>query len=140
MKIENAGVGSGCLEPFTVFYEGSVAPGFEGLTEKLPGDGVLSHQEVNGSILGAGNELIPFAMHYRTALAEDANAVLAERATVWNAEICYCSVLDQCWIDQLDHSPPFETDSFADEATILQPSLAKPPTVETQDPAAVEPD
>ena len=71
-------------------------------------DGDLSLQTLEGRIIAAGDIVQPFSLHYADAIAEDAVDVMGRLSAQWSVEVCYCSVLDQCWVAGQDRAAPAE--------------------------------
>lgn len=101
LKLENAGVGPAKIERITVRNAGDVVADIDALVERLPPGADLAVQFSTGRILAAGDTLLPFELRYpeQSEIAGvDAVELMRSLSQDWEIEVCYCSVLDQCWV------------------------------------------
>ena len=100
LRLQNAGVGPARLERITIRENGELIEDFDALVDRMPPGAQRSVQTVSGRILAAGDSAHPFELRYDDERLADVDAVdlLADLDERWSIEVCYCSVLDQCWV------------------------------------------
>lgn len=101
LKLRNAGVGPARIERITVRNAGEVVEGIDALVERMPPGAERAIQYSTGRIMAVGEELLPFELRYSEASAltqVDAVDLMESLSQEWSIEVCYCSVLDQCWL------------------------------------------
>ena len=101
-------------------------PDLDAMLALMPADGDLSLQTLEGRIIAAGDIVQPFSLHYADAIAEDAVDVMGRLSAQWSVEVCYCSVLDQCWVAGQDRAAPAEVDDCDGPHTHLRPTPKQP--------------
>ncbi|PWE18433.1 hypothetical protein DDZ18_02165 [Marinicauda salina] len=116
LRVQNAGVGPALIERFTVYEQGELVRDIADLRARMGEDVDFSQESLTGRIIAAGDEVRPFLFRYddpAAAAAElgssDAVDILAAVSGRWEAEVCYCSSLGQCWTSDLSPEPPVET-------------------------------
>jgi hypothetical protein len=120
VRVTNAGVGPARIERFTMRHRGEMVPDINGLIERLPpGSNQSGVQLIKGRIVAPGDGLNPFEFRYSELTDLDAVEVMGALADQWSIEICYCSVLDQCWVSGSDGVPPLEVADCAGPETSL---------------------
>ncbi|MEE4295113.1 MAG: hypothetical protein V2J20_00670 [Wenzhouxiangella sp.] len=120
VRVQNAGVGPARIERFTMRYLGETVPDINGLIERLPpGSDQTGVQLVKGRIVAPGDSMNPFEFSYSGLTGLDAVEMMGALADQWSIEICYCSVLDQCWVSGSDGVPPQEVADCAGPGTSL---------------------
>lgn len=122
LRVQNAGVGPARVERISIRHSGKPVPDLEAMLALLPPDGDLSLQSLEGRIIAAGDVVQPFSLLYDQAQAEDAVDIMGRLSAQWSVEVCYCSVLDQCWRSGQDSAAPAEVENCAGERTDLAPS------------------
>ena len=101
LRLQNAGVGPAKIERITVRNGSELVEDIDDLVERLPPGADLAVQYSTGRILAAGDTLLPFELRYpeQSELAGvDAVELMRSLSEDWAIEVCYCSVLDQCWV------------------------------------------
>lgn len=101
MKLQNSGVGPARIERITIRNEGEVVEDLDALVDRMPAGAERAVASATGRIMAAGEMLVPFELRYSDSspLAEvDAVDLVQSLSQDWTLEVCYCSVLDQCWI------------------------------------------
>jgi len=126
LSIQNAGVGPARVERIAIEHRGEQVPDLASMLALMPPDGDLSLQILDGRIIASGGTVQPFSLHYEQALAEDAVDVMGRLSAEWSVEVCYCSVLDQCWVSGQDRAAPSEVAHCAGPHTDLRPTPAQP--------------
>lgn len=126
LRVQNAGVGPARVERISIEHRGDRVPDLEAMLALMPADGDLSLQTLEGRIIAAGDIVQPFTLHYGDAFAQDAVAVMGRLSAEWSVEVCYCSVLDQCWVSGQDRAAPVEVDNCSGPRTDLRPRLDEP--------------
>jgi hypothetical protein len=124
LRIQNAGVGPARVERITIRNRGELVPDLESMLEQMPADGDLSLLTVEGRIVAAGDVVQPFTLLYREALALDAVDVMGALSAQWSVEVCYCSVLDQCWTSGQDRVAPAQVADCRGPRTDLRPAAS----------------
>jgi hypothetical protein len=124
LRVQNAGVGPARVERVAIRSHDEPVADLESMLALMPPDGDLSVQTVEGRIIAAGDVVQPFTLHYDEALAEDAVAMMGALSAQWSVEVCYCSVLDQCWISGQDRAAPAEVADCSGDRTDLRPRAA----------------
>jgi hypothetical protein len=124
LRVQNAGVGPARVERITIRHRDELVPDLDSMLALMPEDGDLSLQTLEGRIIAAGDTVQPFTLHYAEDLAGDAVAVMAGLSARWAVEVCYCSVLDQCWASGQNRAAPVPVRDCAGPETDLRPSLA----------------
>lgn len=119
MKLENAGVGPARVERITILHEGEVVTDIDDLVERMSPGPDRSIEVSTGRIMAPGGKLRPFELRYPAGseMAEmDAVELLEVLSKDWSMEVCYCSVLDQCWIGGDDQTGQQEVERCDDVA------------------------
>lgn len=101
LMLRNAGVGPARIERLTLRSGDEVVDDMGDLLQRLPEGADRSVQSSTGRIMAAGEILNPFELRYPadSALSEvDAVDLMRSLSEDWAMEVCYCSVLDQCWV------------------------------------------
>lgn len=98
LNIQNAGVGPARIDSISVYYQDSLVPDLEALSDLFPGHTGRSATSVTGRIIGAGDTVEVFAFQAPRAEGDDAVAMMYDLASNYSVDVCYCSVLDECWI------------------------------------------
>lgn len=128
LRIQNAGVGPARVERVTMRYEEVLVPDLEAMLALMPEDGDLSLQSVAGRIIAAGDTVQPFTLRYDDSRARDSVDVIAELSARWNVEVCYCSVLEQCWVSGQNRAALTPVADCSGPATDLRPTLRRADT------------
>tara|TARA_Y100001933_G_scaffold50415_1_gene49289 strand:+ start:4613 stop:5275 length:663 start_codon:yes stop_codon:yes gene_type:complete len=126
LRVQNAGVGPARVERIAIEHRGEQVPDLDAMLALMPADGDLSLQTLEGRIIAAGDIVQPFSLHYADAIAEDAVDVMGRLSAQWSVEVCYCSVLDQCWVAGQDRAAPAEVDDCDGPHTHLRPTPKQP--------------
>jgi len=120
VSVQNAGVGPARIERFTMRHLGEVVPDLNAMIKRLPpGSEQRGVQLIKGRIVAPGDSLNPFEFRYSELTDLDAVEVMGALADQWSIEVCYCSVLDQCWVSGSDGIPPQEVSGCAGPGTSL---------------------
>lgn len=98
LNIQNAGVGPARLDSIAIFYQGALVSDLEALSELFAGHTGRSATSVTGRIIGAGDTVEVFAFQFPRAEDDDAVEIMYALASNYSVDVCYCSVLDECWI------------------------------------------
>lgn len=101
LKLNNAGVGPARIERITVRNEDEVVTGIDDLVERMPAGAERAVQFTTGRIMASGETLLPFELRYPVdseLSSVDAVDLMQNLSQDWSIEVCYCSVLDQCWV------------------------------------------
>jgi len=108
LNVQNAGVGPARIDALTLRYEGVLVTDIDALSELFPEYMGRSMTTTTGRLLAAGDtvEVFSFAVARQLAVPEtapviqtdDAVDMMTELASLYEIEVCYCSVLDECWI------------------------------------------
>ncbi|MBY6204078.1 hypothetical protein [Halomonas denitrificans] len=101
LKLHNAGVGPARIERLTLRSGDEIVDDISDLLQRMPDGADRSVQYSTGRIMAAGETLNPFELRYPadSALSEvDAVDLMRSLSEDWATEVCYCSVLDQCWV------------------------------------------
>jgi hypothetical protein len=122
LSVQNAGVGPARVERLTIRHHGELVPDLDGLVSRMPADGDLSLQTLEGRIIAAGDTVRPFVLRYDEPSAEDAVDVMSRLSAQWLVEVCYCSVLGQCWTSGQESAAPTAVADCAGPRTDLTPS------------------
>jgi len=126
LRVQNAGVGPARVERIAIEHRGEMVPDLDAMLALMPADGDLSLQTLEGRIIAAGDVVQPFSLYYEDALAQDAVDVMGRLSAQWSVEVCYCSVLDQCWVSGQDRAAPAEVGDCAGPQTDLRPTATQP--------------
>jgi hypothetical protein len=117
LKLQNAGVGPARIERLTVRHEGDVVSDMNDLITRMPPGAERSVQYSTGRIMAAGEVLNPFELRY-PANSEvsglDAVDLMSSLSQDWTIDVCYCSVLDDCWISSDRHAGQREVERCDD--------------------------
>lgn len=122
LRVQNAGVGPARVERITIRYRDELVPDLASMLSLMPEDGDLSLQTLEGRIIAAGDRVEPFALVYEQGLSGDAVEVMAELSAGWTVEVCYCSVLEQCWVSGQNRASLTPVADCAGPRTDLRPS------------------
>jgi hypothetical protein len=98
LNIQNAGVGPARIDSITILYQGALVADLEAVSEGFPGYTGRSATSVTGRIIGAGDTVEVFSFVNPRTRADDAVEMMYDLASNYRVEVCYCSVLDECWI------------------------------------------
>ncbi|WP_306015039.1 hypothetical protein [Oceanicaulis sp. MMSF_3324] len=98
LNIQNAGVGPARIDSIAVFYQGALVTDLEALSDLFPGHTGRSATSVSGRIIGAGDTVEVFSFQLLRADGDDAVEMMYDLASNYTVDVCYCSVLDECWI------------------------------------------
>lgn len=101
LKLNNAGVGPARIERITVRNDEAFVEDMDALVDLMPEGASRAVQVVTGRIMAAGETYYPFELRYpASAPLSDVDAVelMQLLSQSWSIEVCYCSVLDQCWV------------------------------------------
>ena len=109
LRIQNAGVGPARLDALTLRYQGALIADIEALSALFPGYVNRSVTVTTGRLLAAGDTVEVFSFGLPRAdgadaaeaadgATTDAVQMITDLATLYDIEVCYCSVLDECWI------------------------------------------
>ena len=125
LRVQNAGVGPARVERITIRHRGELVPDLESMIALMPGGGDLSLQTLTGRIIAAGGTAQPFTLRYDESLAGDAVEIMADLSDRWTVEVCYCSVLDQCWVSGQNRTALVAVSDCAGPETDLSPSPSR---------------
>ena len=98
LNIQNAGVGPARIDSIAIFYRGALVADLEALSELFPGHTGRSATSVTGRIIGAGDTVEVFAFQAPRSEGDDAVEMMYDLASNYTVDVCYCSVLDECWM------------------------------------------
>lgn len=98
LNIQNAGVGPARIDSITVYYQDTIVPDLDALSELFPGHTGRSATSVTGRIIAAGDTVEVFAFQAPLEDGDDAVAMMYDLASNYRIDVCYCSVLDECWL------------------------------------------
>ncbi|WP_440958485.1 hypothetical protein ACFELO_14530 [Oceanicaulis sp. LC35] len=98
LNIQNAGVGPARIDSIAIRYQGALVPDLEALSELFPGHTGRSATSSTGRIIGAGDTVEVFAFQSPRAEDDDAVEMMYDLASNYTVDVCYCSVLDECWM------------------------------------------
>lgn len=101
LKLHNAGVGPARIERITVHHDEDVVADMDALIELMPDGASHAVQVATGRIMAAGEIYNPFELRYPASVPlsnVDAVELVQALSRSWSIEVCYCSVLDQCWV------------------------------------------
>ena len=98
LNIQNAGVGPARIDSIAIFYRGALVADLEALSELFPGHTGRSATSVTGRIIGAGDTVEVFAFQAPRSEGDDAVEMMYDLASNYRINVCYCSVLDECWL------------------------------------------
>ena len=98
LNIQNAGVGPARIDSIAVFYQGALVTDLEALSDLFPGHTGRSATSVSGRIIGAGDTVEVFSFQLLRADGDDAVEMMYDLASNYRIDVCYCSVLDECWL------------------------------------------
>lgn len=126
LRVQNAGVGPARIERITIRHGGELVPDLAAMLRRMPEDGDLSLQTLEGRIVAAGDAVRPLELRYDESLAGDAVEVMAGLSARWTVEVCYCSVLDQCWVSGQNRASLIPVADCTGPETDLRPSVSRP--------------
>jgi len=113
LNVQNAGVGPARIDALIMRYEGELIADIEALSALFPAYQGRSVTTATGRLLAAGDSVEVFSFAVPRPLApvpasdeagadpdggEDAVDMMSELARLYEIDVCYCSVLDECWI------------------------------------------
>jgi hypothetical protein len=101
LRLQNSGVGPARIERLTLRQDGDVIADMNDLVERMPPGADRSVQFSTQRIMAAGEILNPFELRYPVesdVSGMDAVDLLDSLRRGWTVEVCYCSVLDDCWV------------------------------------------
>lgn len=98
LNIQNAGVGPARIDSIAIHFQGALVRDLEALSELFPGHTGRSATSVTGRIIGAGDTVEVFSFQLARAEDDDAVAMMYDLASNYTVDVCYCSVLDECWM------------------------------------------
>ena len=139
LRVHNAGVGPARVERIAIRYDGGLVPDLDAVLALMPADGDLSLQTLTGRIIAAGDTVQPFTLRYVDDLVGDAVDVMARLSANWTVEVCYCSVLDQCWVSGQNRAALVPVADCAGPETDLRPSPEAPINGADSQPASPNP-
>jgi len=98
LRIHNAGVGPALVHGMTLRHAGSDLADLEAIAAAMPpGAEQRAVQLIAGRILAAGGSVEPFVFALPADVGADAIEVMNIMAASWEATVCYCSSLGDCW-------------------------------------------
>jgi hypothetical protein len=98
MGIDRIGMLKYGIPDLRAFFEDVLVPDLEALSELFPGHIGRSATSVTGRIIGAGDTVEVFAFQAPRSEDDDAVEMMYDLASNYSVDVCYCSVLDECWI------------------------------------------
>lgn len=140
LRIQNAGVGPARVERITMRHRDELVPDLDAVLGLMPADGDLSLQTIAGRIVAAGDTVQPLTLHYEEDLAEDAVEVMAQLSAQWTVEVCYCSVLDQCWVSGQNRAALVPVADCAGPETDLSPDPGRGGPIDSEESRSSAPD
>jgi hypothetical protein len=98
MRIQNAGVGPALVQGMTLHHEGMPLADLAAVAAAMPaGAEERAVQLVSGRILAAGDSVDPFVFELPGNKDADAIELMNALGERWEATVCYCSSLGDCW-------------------------------------------
>jgi hypothetical protein len=98
MRIQNAGVGPALVQGMTLHHDGMPLADLAAVAAAMPaGAEERAVQLVSGRILAAGDRVEPFVFELTGNQGADAIELMTALGERWEATVCYCSSLGDCW-------------------------------------------
>ncbi|GAB4171831.1 MAG: hypothetical protein Kow0020_06700 [Wenzhouxiangellaceae bacterium] len=120
LQVHNAGVGPALVQRLTLRHRGALVPDVDALLKHMPPGADLSLQTLEGRVIAAGDQVRPFELRYRALPGMNPVEFMQWLGENWMAEVCYCSVLEQCWVSGQDRGVPVPVNDCGGERTALR--------------------
>lgn len=137
IRVSNNGVGPALIESVTLEIGGEPVDSLDAHLDALPGNFDLSWESMIGRAIAPGQTVSPLDLSYRRGdVSFEELATIANQASEWILQICYCSVFDRCWqterlgmarANRVNQCIRSETDIFTQFGT-RPPSMPSPPS------------
>lgn len=109
LSLVNKGVGPALIRGMELRYQGNAHTGFRDLIDACcarPDDTLsLGIGSINGEVLRPGEEMM-FALMEPDGTPADVYERFAKERGELNLKVCYCSVFDDCWVEDIQHAEP----------------------------------
>ena len=110
LRVANNGVGPAFIETVEVYRDGVLQEDLAGLTGIVgrPSNDV-SWTSMVGRVVAPGQSVEPARLSWpRDEIGMEAIRSLAAEFARWDAQVCYCSVFDRCWVASSSNTRPEE--------------------------------